>query len=141
MAYGLTDSPVGQLAWIAEKFKEWTDCRNRPEDAVHRDQMLTNVMLYWLTGTAGCSARRELMSRMGHSTARAALIYQHAGADRERLIADSLSDLLTTARKTADGTRKQDHGSKIKAARGTQGARRAETAPHNDSEPGRGIRL
>ena len=57
LAYGLTDSPVGQLAWIAEKFKEWTDSRDRPEDAVDRDRMLTNVMLYWLTGTAGSSAR------------------------------------------------------------------------------------
>lgn len=57
LAYGLTDSPVGQLAWIVEKFKEWTDSADRPEDAVDRDQMLTNVMLYWLTGTAGSSAR------------------------------------------------------------------------------------
>lgn len=57
LAYGLTDSPVGQLAWIAEKFKEWTDSAERPEDAVDRDQLLTNVMLYWLTGTAGSSAR------------------------------------------------------------------------------------
>ncbi|MEV4753593.1 epoxide hydrolase family protein [Micromonospora sp. NPDC049559] len=57
LAYGLTDSPVGQLAWIVEKFKEWTDSAERPEDAVDRDQMLTNVMLYWLTGTAGSSAR------------------------------------------------------------------------------------
>jgi epoxide hydrolase len=55
LAYGLTDSPVGQLAWIAEKFKEWTDSNDRPEDAVDRDQLLTNVMLYWLTGTAGSS--------------------------------------------------------------------------------------
>jgi pimeloyl-ACP methyl ester carboxylesterase len=57
LAYGLTDSPVGQLAWIAEKFKEWTDSDEHPEDAVDRDQLLTNVMLYWLTGTAGSSAR------------------------------------------------------------------------------------
>ncbi|MEU6124474.1 epoxide hydrolase family protein [Streptomyces sp. NPDC047123] len=57
LAYALTDSPVGQLAWIAEKFKEWTDSEDRPEDAVDRDQLLTNVMLYWLTGTAGSSAR------------------------------------------------------------------------------------
>ena len=58
LAYGLTDSPVGQLAWIVEKFKEWTDpAAELPEDAVDRDQMLTNVMLYWLTGTAGSSAR------------------------------------------------------------------------------------
>jgi len=57
LAYGLTDSPVGQLAWIAEKFKEWTDSRDCPEDAVDRNQLLTNVMLYWLTATAGSSAR------------------------------------------------------------------------------------
>jgi pimeloyl-ACP methyl ester carboxylesterase len=57
LAYALTDSPVGQLAWIVEKFREWTDSGQVPEDAVDRDQMLTNVMLYWLTGTAGSSAR------------------------------------------------------------------------------------
>ncbi len=54
LAYGLTDSPVGQLAWIAEKFEEWSDPRERTID---RDHLLTNVMLYWLTGTAGSSAR------------------------------------------------------------------------------------
>jgi microsomal epoxide hydrolase len=57
LAYALTDSPVGQLAWIVEKFHAWTDCVDRPDDAVDRDAMLTNVMLYWLTGTAGSSAR------------------------------------------------------------------------------------
>jgi pimeloyl-ACP methyl ester carboxylesterase len=56
LAYGLTDSPAGQLAWIVEKFGEWTD-GNLPDEAVDRDQLLTNVMLYWLTGTAGSSAR------------------------------------------------------------------------------------
>jgi pimeloyl-ACP methyl ester carboxylesterase len=56
IAYSLTDSPVGQLAWIVEKFKDWTDSTDRPEDAVDRDRMLTNVMLYWLTRTAGSSA-------------------------------------------------------------------------------------
>lgn len=57
LAYGLTDSPAGQLAWIAEKFKVWTDSRDRPEDAVDRDQLLTNVSIYWFTATAGSSAR------------------------------------------------------------------------------------
>ena len=58
LAYGLSDSPTGQLAWIVEKFKEWTDsAAELPEDAVCRDHMLTNVMLYWLTGTAASSAR------------------------------------------------------------------------------------
>jgi epoxide hydrolase len=52
LAYALHDSPVGQLAWIAEKFVEWTGS----QDAVDRDTLLTNVTLYWLTGTAGSSA-------------------------------------------------------------------------------------
>jgi epoxide hydrolase len=55
VAYALADSPAGQLAWIAEKFNEWTD-GGLPE-AVDRDQMLTNISVYWLTGTAGSSAR------------------------------------------------------------------------------------
>jgi len=57
LSYGLTDSPVGQLAWIAEKFKEWTDSTDRPEDAVDRDHLLTNISVYWLTATAGSSAQ------------------------------------------------------------------------------------
>ncbi|HZV48892.1 MAG TPA: epoxide hydrolase [Candidatus Dormibacteraeota bacterium] len=57
LAYGLTDSPAGLLAWIAEKFKEWTDCTDVPEEAVDRDQLLTNVSIYWLTGTVNSSAR------------------------------------------------------------------------------------
>lgn len=58
IAYSLADSPVGQLAWIVEKFKEWTyPSSELPETAINRDQILTNVMLYWLTGTAGSSAR------------------------------------------------------------------------------------
>jgi microsomal epoxide hydrolase len=56
LSYGLTDSPVGQLAWIVEKFFEWSDSAKSPEDAVDRDRMLTNVSIYWLTATAGSSA-------------------------------------------------------------------------------------
>jgi epoxide hydrolase len=56
LAYGLTDSPVGQLAWIVEKFQSWTQGSGLPEDAVDRDTMLTNVTLYWLTRTAGSAA-------------------------------------------------------------------------------------
>ena len=54
VGYGLTDSPAGQLGWIAEKFGEWTD---GGLSAVDRDQMLTNISVYWLTRTAGSSAR------------------------------------------------------------------------------------
>ena len=57
LSYGLTDSPAGQLAWIVEKFKEWTDAaKELPDDAVPRDRLLANVSVYWFTGTAGSSA-------------------------------------------------------------------------------------
>ncbi len=68
LAYGLHDSPVGQLAWITEKFKEWTDsAADLPEDAVGRDHLLTNVSVYWFTGTAGSSA--NLYYEMSHDPA------------------------------------------------------------------------
>ena len=58
IAYALNDSPVGQLAWIVDKFKEWTfPTSELPEQAINRDRMLTNVMIYWLTGTGASSAQ------------------------------------------------------------------------------------
>ncbi|MEV6277773.1 epoxide hydrolase [Nocardia sp. NPDC051832] len=57
LAYGLVDSPIGQLAWIMDKFREWTYPRDvDPDKIIDRDRLLTNVMLYWLTGTAGSAA-------------------------------------------------------------------------------------
>jgi pimeloyl-ACP methyl ester carboxylesterase len=57
LAYGLTDSPVGQLAWIMDKFRDWTFPRSvLPEKIVDRDVLLTNATIYWLTGTAGTAA-------------------------------------------------------------------------------------
>jgi len=57
LSYGLTDSPAGQLAWIVEKFKEWTNSGHAlPEDAISRDEILTDVSVYWFTGTAGPAA-------------------------------------------------------------------------------------
>jgi pimeloyl-ACP methyl ester carboxylesterase len=58
VTYGLHDSPVGQLAWIVEKFKELTDPEDGlPEDSIDCDRMLTDVSVYWLTGTAGSAAQ------------------------------------------------------------------------------------
>ncbi len=57
LGYGLADSPCGQLAWIVEKFWAWTDCDGHPENAISRDEMLDNVMLYWLTNSGASSAR------------------------------------------------------------------------------------
>ncbi len=54
---GLNDSPAGLLAWIVEKFRAWSDCGGDPERSFTRDQLLTNVMVYWLTETATSSAR------------------------------------------------------------------------------------
>jgi epoxide hydrolase len=66
LGYALTDSPVGQLAWIVEKFKEWTGAEAElPEDAVDRDQLLTNVSLYWFT-RGGASAAR-FISEAAHA--------------------------------------------------------------------------
>ena len=57
LGYGLTDSPAGQAAWILEKFREWIDCDGHPENALNRDELLDNVMLYWLNASATSSAR------------------------------------------------------------------------------------
>ena len=57
LGYGLVDSPVGQMAWILEKFWAWTDCNGHPENALTRDEMLDNIMLYWLTASGASSAR------------------------------------------------------------------------------------
>lgn len=57
IGYALTDSPVGQMCWIVEKFHGWSDCDGHPENVFSRDHLLDNVMLYWLTATAASSAR------------------------------------------------------------------------------------
>jgi len=57
IAQSLTDSPSGLLAWIVEKFQEWSDpAAKLPEDAVDRDRILTDVSIYWVTATAGSAA-------------------------------------------------------------------------------------
>lgn len=59
IGYALADSPTGQLAWIVEKFHDWTDpAAQLPEDAVDRDRILTNVSIYWFTNTARSSANQ-----------------------------------------------------------------------------------
>ncbi len=64
LAYSLTDSPVGQLAWIVEKFHEWTDpAAETPEEAVNRDQLLTNVSIFWFT-ESGASAAHAVYEGM-----------------------------------------------------------------------------
>src|SRR4029453_2102393 len=64
LAFGLNDSPVGFAAWIIEKFRTWSDCDGRLENVYTKDELLTNVMLYWLNGPTARSVsyREELTS-------------------------------------------------------------------------------
>jgi microsomal epoxide hydrolase len=57
IGYALNDSPVGQLAWIIDKFHAWADVQKVPEDAVDRDLLLANASLYWFTGSGASSAQ------------------------------------------------------------------------------------
>jgi epoxide hydrolase len=57
IGYSLVDSPAGLCAWIVEKFWAWTDCDGHPENVLTRDELLDNVMLYWLSAAGASSAR------------------------------------------------------------------------------------
>jgi pimeloyl-ACP methyl ester carboxylesterase len=57
LGYGLADSAIGQAAWIYEKYKEWSDCGDDPVESFTLDEMLDNIMLYWLPNAATSSAR------------------------------------------------------------------------------------
>jgi len=68
LAYAMNDSPAGLAAWIVEKFKTWSDCGEDIESSYTKDQLLENVMLYWITGTIN-SAMRLYYEGMGPSRA------------------------------------------------------------------------
>ena len=57
LGYGLTDSPAGLAGWIVEKFRTWSDCGGDVESRFSKDELLTNIMIYWLTGTISSSVR------------------------------------------------------------------------------------
>ena len=59
----LNDSPVGLAAWIVEKFRTWCDCNGNPDSIFTKDELLTNITLYWVTQTAASSARIYYESR------------------------------------------------------------------------------
>jgi len=63
LGYGLNDSPAGQAAWIVEKFRSWCDCQGNPETILTKDELLTNITLYWVTQTAASSARMYYENR------------------------------------------------------------------------------
>jgi len=100
LAYSLTDSPVGQLAWVAEKFEEWTDL---PYD---RDQLLTTVSIYWFTGSGASAARflYEAAHAMDWAPPRAPQGFAVFGAD-------------DTARRLVDPQRTSAHWSEFDRGR------------------------
>jgi pimeloyl-ACP methyl ester carboxylesterase len=65
VGYGLVDSPAAQAAWILEKFWAWTDSNGHPESILTRDELLDNIMLYWLPA-AGASSGRIYWESFGH---------------------------------------------------------------------------
>ncbi|MFF9870059.1 epoxide hydrolase family protein [Streptomyces sp. NPDC013953] len=102
VAYALTDSPVGQLAWIVEKFKELTDPEDAlPEDSIGRDRILTEVSLYWLTATAASAAQvyYEEISANTWSEA-AADDWTDSGAAHDTTWSDGQDDWATGPRAT-----------------------------------------
>ena len=84
LAYGLNDSPAGLAAWIVEKFRAWSDCDGDVERRFTKDQLLTNIMLYWVPETANSSCR------LYYETMRAGQVPAR-GVPRRR--ADRLRDL------------------------------------------------
>jgi pimeloyl-ACP methyl ester carboxylesterase len=71
LAYGLSDSPVGLAGWIVEKFHAWSDCNGDLRQAFSEDELLTNIMIYWVTNTIGSSAHMyyenmHSLPSMGH---------------------------------------------------------------------------
>jgi pimeloyl-ACP methyl ester carboxylesterase len=67
LGYGLTDSPAGLAAWIVEKFRAWCDCGGNVEKKFTRDELLTNITIYWATNTAASSARIYFENRVAGS--------------------------------------------------------------------------
>ena len=69
LAYGLNDSPVGLAGWIVEKWRAWSDCGGDVERSYTKDELLTNVMIYWVTQTINSSVRlyRENRGEFGRA--------------------------------------------------------------------------
>ncbi|MFD6071793.1 epoxide hydrolase family protein [Amycolatopsis lurida] len=92
IGYALTDSPVGQLAWIAERFAQWTD----PRTPVSDDRMLADISLYWLTATAASSARLHHDAGRGNTPCRVPLgvaVLPHDITQSVRPLAERLYDI------------------------------------------------
>ncbi|MGW1742741.1 epoxide hydrolase family protein [Nocardia sp. NPDC001965] len=92
IGYALTDSPVGQLAWIAERFAQWTDPRTPVDD----ERILTDVSLYWLTATAASSARLTRETQRGSTACPVPVgvaVFAHDITQSIRPLAERLYDI------------------------------------------------
>ena len=92
LSYGLNDSPVGLLAWIVEKFRQWSDCsREGGFAAVYtRDELLTNVAIYWFSGSIG-SSMRMYYERCATAHALNTVRRRRSGSDRADCLSRSAS--------------------------------------------------
>ncbi|HEY0807350.1 MAG TPA: epoxide hydrolase [Pseudonocardiaceae bacterium] len=99
LGYGLTDSPVGQCAWILEKFHAWSDCDGDPVAAFGADRILDNISIYWLTATATSSARLYwegqpgLFNAVVHVPSGASIFPKELGVPYRPWVARSYTDL------------------------------------------------
>ena len=85
LGYGLHDSPVGLAAWILEKYHGWSDHRGNLEDAYTKDELLTNIMIYWVTGSITSASRLYYENRHGTASP------HRPARDADRLRRDSSS--------------------------------------------------
>ena len=120
LGVALNDSPVGLAAWIVEKFRTWCDCDGDPEKVFTKDELLTNITLYWVTQTAASSARIYYESR-------------HRGRRRPLPAAASrCRPRAPTSRRRSSGRR--GAGSRaVTTSRAGRRCRRAGTLPRSNS--------
>ena len=108
LAYGLTDSPVGLAGWIVEKFRAWSDCQGEVERVFTKDELLTNIMIYWVTETINSSTR---------------LYYENAHTPGQKLgrvevptgVAAFPHELVTPVRRIAEASYNLQHWSDMPA--------------------------
>lgn len=99
LAYGLNDSPAGLAAWIVEKWRTWSDCEGDVEKRFSKDEILTNVTIYWVTGTINSSTR--LYYESGHAPRAATAMTPKV--DVPTGIADFPKEIYRASRRQAEG--------------------------------------
>ena len=97
LAYGLNDSPTGLAAWIVEKFRAWSDCDGDVEKRFSKDELLTNIMIYWVTETINSANRFYYESAHDFSSPRSS-----GKSDAKAAVAIFPKDILPSPRAWAD---------------------------------------